>query len=309
MQDLLAVEVRKEADGGITLHQEKYIFKVLERFEPPRIAKVNRGSTPYSDQFDSLIKAAMPDPFTPGKCEYPHLVCPFQERCGSVMYLANSSRPDIAYPVNQLCRAMTRPTPELMEEFNWLLNYLDRTRSFGLTYHPGDYPLCGQTDASFETHFSVSGWVILWQRAAIAWGSKKQKSSAQSSCESEIMALSEGAKDMVYFRKLVGGIVPETVKFPTNLATDNLGARDLSYNPEHHDRSKHIERRHFYVRDMVEKLELSVPYVPTEDNIADIFTKTLKPTRFVLLRSALMGQPRPSPIAPPGPSTGAAARE
>ena len=82
------------------------------------------------------------------------------------------------------------------------------------------------------------------------------------------MALSErteGAKDMVYFRKLVGGIVPEVTKFPTNLATDNLGARDLSYNPEHHDSSKHIERRHFYVRDMVEKLELSVPYWARDD--------------------------------------------
>ena len=46
----------------------------------------------------------------------------------------------------------------------------------------------------------------------------------------------------------------------------------MSYNPEHHDRSKHIERRHFYVRDMVESQEIVVPLVNTKENDADFFT-------------------------------------
>ena len=60
-------------------------------------------------------------------------------------------------------------------------------------------------------------------------------------------ALSEGAKDVVYFRKFTRGLVPTLPLAPTVLSTDNKAARDLSYNPEHHGRSKHIERRHFYI--------------------------------------------------------------
>ena len=52
------------------------------------------------------------------------------------------------------------------------------------------------TDASWETDKSTSGWFVRWQGASIAWGSRKQPFVALSSCEAEIIALSEGAKDM-----------------------------------------------------------------------------------------------------------------
>ena len=210
------------------------------------------------------------------------------------MYVANSTRPDIAYSTHLLCRCMTRPTPEIIKELDTVITYLYRTRDLGLTFSPVGSPLCGMTDASWEVRHSTSGWVIFWNKTAISWGSRRQKSIALSSCESEIMALSEGAKDMVYFRKLVAGLNASYVDGPSNLATDNMGARDLSYNPEHHDRSKHIDRRHFYVREQVEELELNVPHVPTEENVADIFTKPLKPNRFIYLRGLLMGTPQPA---------------
>ena len=63
-------------------------------------------------------------------------------------------------------------------------------------------------------------------------------------------------------------------------------------NPEHHKRSKHIARRHFYVRDMVEAMELTVPYVRTDDNVADILTKQLQSARFHALRAIMMNEPR-----------------
>ena len=124
-------------------------------------------------------------------------------------------------------------------------------------------------DNAWEVRHSTSGWVTLWQSAALTWGSRKQKSIALSSCEAEIIALSEAAKDMVYLRKFVSGIKCASGK-PSLLYTDSQSARDVSYNPEHHDKMKHVERRHFYVRDMVESFELEVPYVSTDDNPADI---------------------------------------
>ena len=77
-------------------------------------------------------------------------------------------------------------------------------------------------------------------------------------------------------------------------ATDNQGARDLAYNPEHHRRSKHIARRHFYLRDMVEAMELTVPFVRTDDNISDMLTKQLPSKRLRTLRALMMNEPRPS---------------
>ena len=69
-----------------------------------------------------------------------------------------------------------------------------------------------------------------------------------------------------------------------------MAARHLSYNPEFHRRTKHIERRHFYVRDMVENLQLQVPFVPTNDNIADFFTKPLDKKKFQTFRAKLMNE-------------------
>ena len=64
--------------------------------------------------------------------------------------------------------------------------------------------------------------------------------------------------------------------------------KDLSYNPEHHNRTKHVERRHFFIRDMVEKFELRVPLVSTVNNYADFFTKPLKSKAFFGLRNKIM---------------------
>ena len=67
---------------------------------------------------------------------------------------------------------------------------------------------------------------------------------------------------------------------PIDLFVDNTSAIDVAYNPEHHDKMKHVERRHFYVRDMVEKFELQVPYCPTDENVADFLTKPLDSKKF-----------------------------
>ena len=56
--------------------------------------------------------------------------------------------------------------------------------------------------------------------------------------------------------------------------------------------SKHIERRHFYIRECVENMQITVPYVNTLDNLADFFTKPLKPPQFFAMRDQIMNAPR-----------------
>ena len=289
MEDLLGIEVRRNADGSITLHQERYIQKLVERFLPDGpSSRVQKNTLPYSSRFlehmvDALAQEAP---------QYPELVREMQERVGCLMYACTSTRPDIAYAVHCLCRCLQKPTPALIAETDHVISYLSRHASVGLTYTSEASRLFGYSDASWETRRSTSGWVVLWQSAALSWGSRQQKSMALSTCEAEIIALSEATKDVVYLRKFVKGIAPSDGDAPTQLATDSKAARDVSYNPEHHDKMKHVERRHFFVRDMVEKLEIEVPFVRTEDNAADMMTKPMKtPAKFFAFRAIIMNEP------------------
>ena len=108
-----------------------------------------------------------------------------------------------------------------------------------------------------------------------------------SSCEAEIAALSEAAKDTLYTRTILQEM-GVTQQDPTALATDNKAAHDLSYNPEHHKRTKHVERRHFFIRECVEDMKLTVPLVKTTENLADFFTKPLAAKNFFNMRNAIM---------------------
>ena len=79
---------------------------------------------------------------------YPDLLKPFQERVGSLMYACTSTRPDIAYVVHKLCRALQKPTPGLMDAANRVIAYLGRHSHVGLTYTSGYSQLTGYADAS-----------------------------------------------------------------------------------------------------------------------------------------------------------------
>ena len=74
---------------------------------------------------------------------------------------------------------------------------------------------------------------------------------------------------------------------------DNSGAIDLSYNPEHHARTKHIDRKHYFIRECVEDGRLRVPFVSTVDNMADFFTKPLPAKSFFRMRDIIMNVPPP----------------
>ena len=76
---------------------------------------------------------------------------------------------------------MGKPTPELLAAAQRVLAYLYRTRGMGLRYQAELRPLRGMTDSDWAVKHSTSGWVFHYSQAAIAWGTKKQKSVALSS--------------------------------------------------------------------------------------------------------------------------------
>ena len=126
-----------------------------------------------------------------------------------------------------------------------------------------------------------------WQKATISYGSKKQSSIATSSCHAEIIAASETAKEAKFYREFIAEMgFPQDE--PTTMYVDNTATVNLAYNPEYHNRTKHIDRRHFYVREQVEDHTLCVRYVQSADNLADFFTKPLPPKTFFKLRDKIM---------------------
>ena len=101
------------------------------------------------------------------------------------------------------------------------------------------------------------------------------------------MAASEATKEAIYLRHFLEELDEGTVD-ALSLSVDNKAAIDLAYNPEHHQKTKHIERRHFYVREVVESGKLVVPFVASADNLADFFTKALDGAKFFSMRDVIM---------------------
>ena len=113
------------------------------------------------------------------------------------------------------------------------------------------------------------------------------QSVALSSCEAEIVAASEATKEATYLRSFLDELGMGSDE-PTPLSMDNQAGRDLAYNPQHHPRTKHIDRRHFFVREKVEDHTIVVPFVRTVDNLADFFTKPLGQKSFFPMRDLIM---------------------
>ena len=104
------------------------------------------------------------------------------------------------------------------------------------------------------------------------------------------MAASEASKSALYHRAFMEEL-GEGSSLPTVLSVDNKATIDLAYNPEHHQRTKHIERRHFFIREVVESGQIVVPFVASADNLADFFTKSLDAKQFFPLRDRIMNVP------------------
>ena len=100
------------------------------------------------------------------------------------------------------------------------------------------------------------------------------------------MAGSEAAKEAIYLSSFLRELGLDMSE-PPPLKLDNKSAIDLAYNPEHYSKTKHTERRHYFIRECVENGKLRVPFVPTADNVADFFTKPLMGKHFFLIATKL----------------------
>jgi hypothetical protein len=120
----------------------------------------------------------------------------------------------------------------------------------------------------------------------VSWFSRKQKSATLSSVEAEYMATSLAACEAIWLQKLLMGLFGQELE-TTVIHSDNQSCIKLSENPVFHDRSKHIEIRFHFIRDCVQKGTVKLQYLPTGEQVADIFTKALMKGKFDFFRDKL----------------------
>jgi hypothetical protein len=182
-------------------------------------------------------------------------------------------------------RFQSNPGEEHWKAVKNILKYLRRTKDVLLVYGGSELKLEGYTDSSFQTDIddskSVSGYVFTLNGGAVSWKSSKQETTADSVSEAEYIAASEAAKEAVWMKKFITelGVVP-CIESPIPLFCDNTGAVSQAKEPRSHQRSKHILRRYHLIREIVERGDVSICRVESQNNIADPFTKPLTQQNF-----------------------------
>ena len=125
-----------------------------------------------------------------------------------------------------------------------------------------------------DTTRSKTGYAFQIGNGLITWGSQSQETVAQSTTEAKFMAITEWTKEAIWLRQLLWDIGYEQ-KEATKLRVDNLSAIRLVQNPELHHRTKHIDVRLFFVRDLYRNESIDLEHVSSKDQLADVFTKPL----------------------------------
>lgn len=217
---------------------------------------------------------------------------PYQECVGAWQWASSGSRPDISYSVSRAGQFNSAPQSPHVSALKRVMKYLQGTSSFCITYGGDNCSnlLTAYCDSDFamdqDDRKSRSGFVLMLNGGRVAWGSKKQNTTASSTTEAEYYAAHRAAREIRWMRRLLGDIgFPQSQ--PTMLASDNQSAIRLIRNPEFHQRTKHIDIKYHVIREYYQNGDLNVEYVSTDDNIADIFTKPLPRDRFQRLRSLL----------------------
>ena len=213
----------------------------------------------------------------------------FARLLGELQFLANATRPDLAYAVNRLAAYTANPSLQHTSALKRILRYLSGTRTHGIVYkalplQPSFFH--GYADAAYHTAYanaderkSTTGYVFIAGEGAITWSSKKQVSTALSSTEAEYVALSEASREACWLRNLYTelpvGLLQEDM--PTLIRGDNDGSIAMARNPQFHKRSKHIQVdvRWHWIRELVEDSTITVDSCRDPEQPADILTKAL----------------------------------
>ncbi|KAH0166409.1 hypothetical protein KCU67_g4321, partial [Aureobasidium melanogenum] len=266
----LGMHVDQGRDGSVHLHQSSYIHQILERYE---LSNVYPRHTPMRKECKLVKNTGPAKPKAFQKL--------YQSKVGSLLYLACVARPDLAEAVGIVSRYNADPNDIHMAAVDDIFGYIKATPNLGLHYKKeGNTDLHAYSDSDLagckDTSRSTTGWLVMLSGAPISWSSKRQKTVALSVCEAEYVAAYKAAQELVWTQNLLEELGATDVQTKgTLLLMDNESAIKLTRNPEFHDRTKHIAIKRHYLRELNLRGQITTKWVPTADNLADMFTKPL----------------------------------
>ncbi|MEM7375839.1 MAG: Ty1/Copia family ribonuclease HI, partial [Bacteroidota bacterium] len=212
----------------------------------------------------------------------------YRSLVGKALYLNKISRPDISNQVRELSQHFDNPGEDQWKQLLQLISYLKATREMGLVMkvEDNDSESCRIecfVDSDFatdtESRRSTTGYLVFVDGALVSWKSKRQGSVTLSSTEAEYVALSQVACEMKFVHSLLSemGIKVDT---PMIVHEDNQGAIFLAKNEALGQRTKHIDTRYHFTRELIQLGLLNVVYIKSEENMADTMTKNLNEKLF-----------------------------
>ena len=279
----LGIEV-DHCPNGLFLSQRKYINDLLTEY-----GMLN--CRPLRLPMDSHHKLSINkgDPLTHAE--------PYQKLVGKLIYLT-LTRPDIAFTVHVLSKFMHQPTTIHMQSAKRVLRYLAGSPSQGIllankstaklqAYCDSDWGGCA------STRRSTSGYCILLGDSPISWKSKRQSVVARSSAEAEYRSMALVICEVMWLKQLLKDLGLKCLG-QTPVHCDNQAALAIAANPVHHEKTKHVDIDCHFIRDKTTEGVITPTYIPSKQQLADVFTKLLPTQQHQLLLSKLGVQNSPS---------------
>lgn len=267
VKSYLGVQIARTEDGSFLLCQKGKIEQLLEKFRMSDCAGVRSPmETSFVKDSQQVERAAFENTEV------------FQSALGSLLYLSQWSRPDIAFAVNLLSREAASPSVQAWNGIKRVLRYLQETKDFCLRLSAqGEVKLTCFVDsdwANSEDRKSVSGLVMKFGDSVVGWRSRKQSLIALSSTEAEFSALSDACRELEFYVCLVKEICEEDC-LPVVVHEDNQPCLKLAETGQFKARTKHLDIRFQNVCQSVREGLVALKYCPSTKNLADGFTKPL----------------------------------
>jgi len=271
----LGIQINQCKDG-VYVHQTKYTKELLKKFKLEDCKVMNTPMHPTctlsKEDEGSKVDQKL-----------------YRGMIGSLLYLT-ASRPDILFSVWLCARFQSDPRESHLTTIKRIFRYLKGTTNLGLLYRKSlDYKMIGFCDADYAgdriERKSTSGNCQFLGDNLISWASKRQATIAMSTSEAEYISAARCCTQLLLMKHQL-----EDYQINANsilIFCDNIAAICLSKNPIQHSRAKHIEIKHHFIRDYVQKGILDIQFIDTENQWADIYTKPLTVERFDFIKKNL----------------------
>ena len=261
---------------GLHLCQTKYIYDLLYRTNMVG-AKPLSSPTVTGTKLSSFDGEVLSNPK-----DYRHII-------GALQYYT-TTRPDIAYVVNQLCQYIHQPRSSYWQAMKRVLRYLKGIVNDDLYYTPSFLDIHTYCDSNWagnpNDRRSTSGYDVFLGRNLVSWSSKKQHVVFRSSIEAEYRSMALATTEFYWIQMLFKELGIGISSTPT-LWCDNISAISLASNPVFHARTKHMEINYHFIREKVYNRDVKVQHISTLDQVANIYMKGQSAQRFQVFEAQI----------------------